>query len=439
MRSSPTVPSDMLLSYRTRREIGAIGQERRYGDGAHSYLAVASYFMEFLNHHKIAVKQARRPELVPPPDSDGAHFHLSINPAEEFRAAKGVVNISYIFWEYDRLLTRKTVATDRSTSLDNMNDMNFALSIADRVWVACSYARQVLAREGIASSVVPTPIKIANERNYHNRAAEKAAAASFLKTVPCFPWEFVSGESVADTTLMASVRTSVGAVLEREVRRQCKTFFTLFNPLDPRKNFPLLMAGWRAFRENSTVPCMLFVKLSTPNGEADALDIVRLHVPGMMSDYGQQIDLEAPDVYIIFDSIPDREMAAMRRATDFYVAVSSCEGQNLPVAEFTLAGVLPISPCNTSFADFISQDGALVIDSTRAPVPPGICRRYGFKDMHWFPCEFDSFVSQLELACSLTDEQFALRSQRAIEKVHGYCGYEVVWEKFKRALVEAHA
>jgi hypothetical protein len=440
MASSPvTVPRDILLSYRTRREIGAIGQARRYGEGAHSYLAVASYFMDFLNYHGISVTQAQRPELVPPPSGDSAHFHLSINPAEEFRVARGFVNISYIFWEYDQLLTRKTVAPDRSMPLDNMSDMYFALSIADKAWVSSSYAQQVLARDGIASSVVPTPIKIPNERNYQNRAAEKAAAASFLKSVPCFPWQFLTPDVAGDPELMASVSSFVGAVIEREAKRNGKIFFSLFNPLDPRKNFPLLVTGWRAFRKSSNVPCTLFVKLSTPNGQADALEIVRHHIPGMMSDYGQQTDLEAQDVYIIFDSVPDRKMAAVRRATDFYVAVSFCEGQNLPLAEFTLAGALPISPRNTSLADFISHDGALVIESQRAPVPPGICRRYGFKGMHWFPCDFDSYVLQLALAASLTDEQFALRSQRAIETVIAYCGYEAVWEKFMHALSEARA
>jgi len=134
-------------------------------------------------------------------------------------------------------------------------------------------------------------------------------------------------------------------------------YTAIFNPIDGRKNWTDLLAGfiW-AFRDEPDAT--LVMKLTH-------YDPVRALLP-VLSDIAK-LGPHRCKIILLHGMLPDDEYQTLIRMTSYTINASTNEGQCLPLMEFMSAGRPAISPLHTAMLDYISPRNAFVVETFAHP------------------------------------------------------------------------
>jgi glycosyltransferase involved in cell wall biosynthesis len=283
--------------------------------------------------------------------------HLIFKPAELIRIVKGIRNIACVVWEFDKLVRPDTLRVPRP-----FQNMRRRLLLPDEIWVPCEFTRRVFRDNGIRHvHRIPAPI-----------------------LMPCAAhWPYFGGiPSEVDKIVWVNLRLGPGryrAISRRSPRppsqlsgiiRDCyrgrrpDIFLSIVNPHDLRKNLASLIGGFLQYHDEQP-NSLLLLKLVVDNA-TDRLDTVRTKaLPPQLSEY-ELVDTNA--VWLTTAYLPQSTLNDLYRVASAYLCTSLAEGQNLPLQEAMSFGLVPISTCHTAMADYISEDNAVIIRSTKRPI-----------------------------------------------------------------------
>jgi glycosyltransferase involved in cell wall biosynthesis len=137
-------------------------------------------------------------------------------------------------------------------------------------------------------------------------------------------------------------------------------YTSIFNLGDLRKNYKdLLSAFLIAFRGRPDATLVL--KLATsPHREFNEMSLLRKHYRGLGLSHRCR-------VVVITDYLDDGAMAALSRATTYYINTSHAEGACLPLQQALAGGRPAIAPDHTAMADYMDPSVGFVVRSHPEP------------------------------------------------------------------------
>src|SRR5262249_2983591 len=126
----------------------------------YSYETARRKFETALHCLDVEIHDIPRPEIYAAPVSraffDETSCHLIFKLAEAIRLLKGVRNIAWITWDFDRLFVPGPSVPPLPSP-----DMRRMLATPDEIWTPCEFTRQVFRAGGIPNvHRIPAPIAI---------------------------------------------------------------------------------------------------------------------------------------------------------------------------------------------------------------------------------------------------------------------------------------
>ena len=85
-------------------------------------------------------------------------------------------------------------------------------------------------------------------------------------------------------------------------------------------------------------------------------------------------------------------------------------------------GVVPISPKETAMLDYISDDNAIVLNASEAPLPSQVVNAYALDSGTWRIVDYREVSRGLVEAVELTPAEYARRSQAAATVIKAQYG-----------------
>ena len=195
-------------------------------------------------------------------------------------------------------------------------------------------------------------------------------------------------------------------------------YTAVFNPVDSRKNWNALVAGfiW-AFRDNPEAT--LLIKTT----HHDSL----LGVLPILSDL-ERLGPFKCRVLIVHGLLPAHEYESLIDVTSFIVNSSCGEGQCLPLMEFMSAGRPAITPLHTAMLDYVNDGNSFVIPSTMRPASWPHDPRLAVRCMLYivrFGRLVEGFRKSFEVA-KAQPQRYAAMSVAASVALKRFCSDEVV-------------
>ena len=156
--------------------------------------------------------------------------------------------------------------------------------------------------------------------------------------------------SLPSPTEVAAVETDAPQI---SVALRGIVYASVFNPMDGRKNWQDLMTGFcYAFRDQPNATLVMKMVHRHPEAFTVLLDILtRALAPFQCRVIALQGWME------------DDEYDSLIAAADFYVNVSTGEGQCVPMMEFMAAGRPVVAPDHTAMADYVTETNGFVLRS----------------------------------------------------------------------------
>ncbi|MCW5772378.1 MAG: glycosyltransferase family 4 protein [Rhodospirillaceae bacterium] len=347
-RSSPNLPlgaahySHALLGARLLKAFASLGIETQ------------ELVRPEIYHSDYAWNQLGRDEAVP--------IHLIFKPIEEVRFLRGAYNILCSVWEYDKINTEP---------LDHpFSDHLSLVSRMDEIWCYSHYTKRALAPHVANVHRVPAPF--VGFAGPPSRPAAEAAAG-----IPCC---YLDRPAFSPLTL--------GDVLA-EFKADPQLFLSVTSPTDLRKNLATMLAGFAQFVAGKT-NALLIVKCIVPADPAALETTYRsLRERFRPHDLGR--------IVIICDYLPQERLDALYASCGFFVCTSHCEGLCMPLIEAMSFGLIPVSVDNTAMNDYISNETAHVIRSTKVRANPA-SNSSGNPFLNWYASSPEAVALALERA-----------------------------------------
>ena len=333
-----------------------------------------------------------RPEIYAAPVSraflDETSCHLIFKPIQWIRLLKGIRNIAWVAWEFDKLTAR-----ENSHPQHPFADMRRMLQLSDEIWTPSEFARQAFHADGVrnvhripASVAIPrmtSPIRFPDippeldKITWINLRVGFGRYADINRSFPSRP------------------RPLSEIILEFYGGQQPLVIVSILNPHEPGKNLTALIGGFLEFH-NEHPGSLLLLKLLGDNTD-DRLDdvltgILRLHISGY-----ELIDSNA--VWLATAQLAEPVLADLYRFSAAYLCSSSAEAQNPPLQEAMAYEVVPITPRHTAMLDYISKHNSVIIGSQRRPIDRPDTPMGTDPDASWHVC------TTADVACAL--RQFA--------------------------------
>jgi glycosyltransferase involved in cell wall biosynthesis len=203
-------------------------------------------------------------------------------------------------------------------------------------------------------------------------------------------------------------------------------YSSVFNPVDGRKNWRDLLAGfiW-AFRDVPDATLLLKVTHS---------DVV-LGVLPVLADIAKLGPFKCR-VLIVFGLLPDHEYQALIDATSYTVNTSNGEGQCLPLMECMSAGRPAITPLHTAMLDYVDTDNSFVVRSTEAPAAWPHDPRQAIRCMRHV-VSFTQLVKAYQKSFEVARDrprQYAAMSAAATAALKRFCSDDVVASRLQSVL-----
>jgi glycosyltransferase involved in cell wall biosynthesis len=203
-------------------------------------------------------------------------------------------------------------------------------------------------------------------------------------------------------------------------------YSAVFNPVDGRKNWRDLVAGfiW-AFREVADATLLLKVTHR---------DLV-LGVLPVLADIAKLGTFKCR-VLIVFGLLPDHEYQTLIDATSYTVNTSNGEGQCLPLMECMSAGRPAITPLHTAMLDYVDSENSFVVRSTEAPAAWPHDPRQAIRCMRnvlSFAQLVKAYQKSFEVARD-HPQQYAAMSAAATAALKRFCSDDVVTGRIRAVL-----
>jgi glycosyltransferase involved in cell wall biosynthesis len=195
-------------------------------------------------------------------------------------------------------------------------------------------------------------------------------------------------------------------------------YTTVFNPVDARKNWELIVSAFcYAFKNDAKATLILKVTHQTVTS-----------IMGRLHYLLQRIGPITCRVVAIHGFLPDDNFNRLIDGTHYYVNASTCEGLCLPMMEFMACGVPAIAPDHTAMQDYSNGECSFIVNSSLEPaIWPHDPRQY--KRARSYRIEWSSLVEQFQksYACFYQEpSQYRRRAKLSREKVRDFSNGERV-------------
>jgi len=209
----------------------------------------------------------------------------------------------------------------------------------------------------IPASCIPTPIPA---RFFDLFAAPSSTATKSATTTKKNTWQLTFDGVVIDSHALGLDRSHrcddpSFAVTTQHVAFNGIVYCLVVDPIDNSKNWlDSLWAFGFGFRDNADVT--LIIKLSHHDKQR-VCDLL-LYEMRKMAPYRCRI-------VVLWGWLDDTQFAQLVQGTNFVINAARAEGQGLAVLEFMAAGKPAVCPRHTALLDYIDDDCAFVIDTSR--------------------------------------------------------------------------
>jgi glycosyltransferase involved in cell wall biosynthesis len=368
----------------------------------YSYEIARRKFEAVLHRLDVELHDVPRPEIYAAPVSrpfvDETSLHLIFKPTGWIRLFKGVRNIAWVTWEFDKLTGR-----EKSGQQHPFTNMRRMLTIPHEIWTPCEFTREVFRAAGVpnvhripAAIAVPSvalPIRLPgippdlDKIPWINLRIGFGRYGDINRSFPSRPHR-----------LSEIIRDFYGG-------QQPLVFVSMLNPHEPGKNLSALIGGFLEFH-NDHPDSLLLLKLVVDNTgdplESVPTGILRLHISGY-----ELIDCNA--VWLATAQLAEPVVADLYRFSSAYLCSSLAEGQNPPLQEAMAYGVVPVTTRHTAMLDYIREDNAVIIRSQRRPIDRPDTAMGPDPDASWHVC------TSTDVACAL--RQFARLGEAARQEL----------------------
>ena len=358
----------------------------------YSYGIARRQFETALRCLPVEIHDVPRPEIYAAPVSraflDGNACHLIFKPTQWIRLLKGIRNIAWVTWEFDKLTGRQTSGPQHP-----FTDMRRMLQLPDEIWTPCEFTRRVFHTGGVPNvHRIPVPIAVP-------RIAEPVRFPDIPPDLDKVPWINLrvgfGRYSDINRSFPSCPHRLSEIIADFYGGHQPLVFVSILNPHEPGKNLTALIGGFLEFH-NEHPESLLLLKLVVDN-TGDRLDNVLTDIlRSRISDY-ELIDSNA--VWLTTARLAEPVLADLYRISSAYLCSSLAEGQNPPLQEAMACGVVPIATRHTAMLDYICIDNAVIIRSQRRPIDRPDTAMGSDPDAGWH------FCTSADVACAL--RQFA--------------------------------
>ena len=240
---------------------------------------------------------------------------------------------------------------------------------------------------------------------------------------------FAYGEDERSLRALRLLQSSAAADRGRPARRvrlQGVIYTAVFNPVDGRKNWYDMVAGFIYALRNQ--PDATLILKTTHRDLAEGVLLI-------LQDLAK-LGRFACRILIVHGMLDDEDYAALMDATSYTVNTSHGEGQCLPLMEFMSAGRPALAPQHTAMSDYVSTDNAFVIGSHQRPAfwPHDVrqairCLRYQVNFADVVRCYRSSFAVARD-----DPQRYAAMSRAAVAALGAFCSDEVVVGRIQQVL-----
>jgi glycosyltransferase involved in cell wall biosynthesis len=342
----------------------------------YSYGIARRKFETALRCLDVELHDVPRPEIYAAPVSraflDETSCHLIFKPAQWIRLLKGIRNIAWVTWEFDKLAGR-----EKSGPQHPFTDMHRMLTIPHEVWTPCEFTRQVFRAGGVPNvHRIPAPIAVP-------RMALPIRFPDIPPDLDKIPWinlRIGFGRYGDINRSFPSYPHRLSEIIvDFYAGNQPSVFVSILNPHEPGKNLTALIGGFLEFHDEHP-ESLLLLKLAVDNA-GDSLDdgILRSHISGY-----ELIDSNA--VWLATAQFAEPVLADLFRFSSAYLCSSSAEGQNPLLQQAMACGVAPITTRHTAMLDYIREDNAIIIRSEQGSIDQPDTAVGPDPDARWHVC-----------------------------------------------------
>jgi len=195
-------------------------------------------------------------------------------------------------------------------------------------------------------------------------------------------------------------------------------YTSVFNPVDDRKNWPLLVSAFcYTFRDNPDVVLVLKITHASL-----AVFLGKLHY---ILQQNSPFRCRIVAIHGYLDTASYNQLIA---GTHYYVNSSSAEGLCLPLMEYLSSEKPAIAPKHTAMDDYVSEESCFVIDTSTEPAywPPDPSERYRATQQR---VHFDSLAQKLAESLDVltrAPDRYAQKARHASEMLEKFSADDVV-------------
>lgn len=411
----------LFLSCASKVDISASSAEapRQLGSANYSYSFAMRGFINAAEALDIDHTFLNAPHYVP--DSSeltlSSHcVHLCFAPPYLARLLKGAYNVLCFAWEFPLL-------PDEANWAHAFANPKHMLNLFDEIWVGSDFAANVV-REYTKKPVRVVPSPIPKPKSRRNTARSNTAFFRALARVDWVPLSIFPRLQPNFNNHAVSRQQKLHQLFnETQSGNNKNVFLSVFNPHDLRKQIGPLLRGFIEFSK-SEPDAILLLKTSSPDDTNRTIN-ERILTHQLAHDDELIPPAVSRRIWLTTFSLTDTELEALYRIADFYVCTSHCEGQNLPLMEAMIRGIVPVSVNNTAMADYISHENAVIIEEQQKPSPAYIQLTYRMWNQKTHIVAAQDVANALHAASALEATDRESKRRAAIETVAGRFGVEL--------------
>jgi len=409
---------NIFFSYRVEDEKSVDFNQQEYdiifGKAHYSYKIAATKFLKLLKKSNYTLKEIIRPEMYKHPiafehleyfNINEENIHLIWKPIEHINILKKAKNIGIFAWEFDKI-------NEEDIEGNPFLNQKRMLNLLDEIWVPSIYTKNILKNHGYNNVYfIPAPIeepnKLYEEKTLWELIGDMTSVqlhAAPINEEPLIPFK----ENIDFSTIK-------------------KTYFSILNPWDYRKNFPNLLRTFMEFA-NKYPDVLFIVKVIIDNKTTFLNNINEILYLNL-----KQKDLQSKNIILVSEYIPEKTLYSIMKKVDYYYNLSFAEGQFLPILESMVVGTVPISPNTTAMQDYITPENAFVISSKLSPADSR-SNAFARDDFMWFEPNLEDALKQLENSYYISDDDYRDKANNSKEKVKEVYGTKNVLKKIKERL-----
>jgi glycosyltransferase involved in cell wall biosynthesis len=325
---------------------------------------------------------------------------ISFLPPDVSLFAARSKKICVFAWEFDKL-PRKSVGNNGIFKKDYAK----MLRRYDSVITLSSYSKQTLQNYGIEAHVLPSAV-----------SKKTIEANETIDSISCYEL----------STVPNAYEDNPGIPLQNILNnsKYNQRFLYVFNPHDIRKNFGNLATAFTKFTKDHP-EAVLILKMTAKNS------LTKLQETAFRREFPSFLNTTFKNIYVVIDRLSDSKLQMLMDSCQNYISPTRAEGQNLPLCEAMLSGMLCISPNHTSMSDFVTNKSNIILKSSPWVIDKTTHNHSEFWGFTWYSVNEDSILQGLKDATALTDKQKNAMIKEAKKNVENFCSPESVLKKWQ--------